>query len=369
MRLGHRTIKQKGDEAQLRPNEVIVAFPQFNGGYGGSMGHYFDHICTTLEEQGVRVHRAVPGNYGNVLRAVGAGGKLADLGLRWSRSLARWMGEYTWFQICYRLALPKVPLVVIAQEYAPFICPRAAVVISHDMIQSDYPRSWFAGCYYRYVVTYALRRVRGAISVTKATQAVVEKLGIASEVVYPWIDTSSYGSLRLESPGVKRDGCLWIGTSAFHKDLHTLVAAARHLPDVSFKVVIPLRKADAGEEPSPNVQYLSGLSHDEMLRLYRTSQCFVSTSLVEGYGMPAMEAHLAGLPLVLSDIPVYRELHNDRALFFKPKDARDLVGKISQALLRAGPSGKAGVDDTRQPLPLSSKRELAGVIARMCGHG
>jgi glycosyltransferase involved in cell wall biosynthesis len=42
----------------------------------------------------------------------------------------------------------------------------------------------------------------------------------------------------------------------------------------------------------------------------------VSASKDEGFGIPLVEAMKHGLPLVLSDIPIFREIAQDAALFF-----------------------------------------------------
>jgi glycosyltransferase involved in cell wall biosynthesis len=44
---------------------------------------------------------------------------------------------------------------------------------------------------------------------------------------------------------------------------------------------------------------------------------YISTSSYEGYGIAPMEALAKGLPLFLSDIPVYREIYKDHCFFFE----------------------------------------------------
>ncbi len=58
---------------------------------------------------------------------------------------------------------------------------------------------------------------------------------------------------------------------------------------------------------------------------------FLSTSLNESFGLAVMEAMALKVPVLLSDIPAYRELYNGMALFFKPDDPKDLVKKIKYA--------------------------------------
>ncbi|MEM9407382.1 MAG: glycosyltransferase, partial [Acidobacteriota bacterium] len=61
---------------------------------------------------------------------------------------------------------------------------------------------------------------------------------------------------------------------------------------------------------------LPGYVDDDQLQwLYREAKLVVQASLYEGFGLPLVEAMLAGRPLVCSDIPVFREVAQDAALF------------------------------------------------------
>ena len=59
----------------------------------------------------------------------------------------------------------------------------------------------------------------------------------------------------------------------------------------------------------------------------------VCPSVYEGFGLPLVEAMAAGAPLVCSDIPVFREVAADAALFVPPADdeawARALADVLS----------------------------------------
>lgn len=89
---------------------------------------------------------------------------------------------------------------------------------------------------------------------------------------------------------------------------------------------------------------LKGIRGD-MWNVLPEYDAFVMPSLYEGCPNAAIEAMAAGLPLLLSDIPVMREVSHGNALFFNQKDLRAfaaLIGRIKagevdlQAMTRRG---------------------------------
>jgi glycosyltransferase involved in cell wall biosynthesis len=56
------------------------------------------------------------------------------------------------------------------------------------------------------------------------------------------------------------------------------------------------------------VRHRGLVSRDELLRLYQGATAFISLSTFEGFNLSAAEAATLGVPLLLSDIPVHREL-------------------------------------------------------------
>ncbi|NDW32758.1 glycosyltransferase family 4 protein [Salipiger sp. PrR007] len=74
------------------------------------------------------------------------------------------------------------------------------------------------------------------------------------------------------------------------------------------------------------------LSHEETLARVAGASIFVSPSCYEPFGLAALEAARAGRPLLLADIPVYREIWDGAAWFFAPSDPDELARQI-RALL------------------------------------
>ena len=51
-----------------------------------------------------------------------------------------------------------------------------------------------------------------------------------------------------------------------------------------------------------------GTSDEDYRQLLRTAAALLTASREEGYGLPVVEAQSAGCPVVLSDIPIFREI-------------------------------------------------------------
>ncbi|EAQ02260.1 putative glycosyltransferase protein [Pseudooceanicola batsensis HTCC2597] len=74
------------------------------------------------------------------------------------------------------------------------------------------------------------------------------------------------------------------------------------------------------------------LPHGETTERIGAASLFVSPSLYEPFGLAALEAARAGRPLLLADIPVYRELWEGAARFFDPQNPADLAQTVDALL-------------------------------------
>lgn len=63
--------------------------------------------------------------------------------------------------------------------------------------------------------------------------------------------------------------------------------------------------------------YRSPLPESQLAQLYQCADAFFLPSLGEGFGMPVLEAQACGLPLIISDNSVLREVGGDAALYIR----------------------------------------------------
>ncbi len=79
---------------------------------------------------------------------------------------------------------------------------------------------------------------------------------------------------------------------------------------------------------SERFQFLGEVA--DVATLYPQADYFIMPSHYEGLGGALIEAMLAKLPIVASDIPVFREVTGGNALFFRVTDEKDLLDRLSQ---------------------------------------
>jgi glycosyltransferase involved in cell wall biosynthesis len=75
---------------------------------------------------------------------------------------------------------------------------------------------------------------------------------------------------------------------------------------------------------------LGAMAHGDVRELMAQAALFVSPSVYEPFGLAALEAAAEAAPLLLADIPTYRELWDGAAAFFAPDDAPGLAALIER---------------------------------------
>jgi glycosyltransferase involved in cell wall biosynthesis len=111
------------------------------------------------------------------------------------------------------------------------------------------------------------------------------------------------------------------------KNLAVLTEAAKEL---DWPVFVAGTAAKSAGKLARGIEFLGELSHAELGERMQRAAIFVSPAQYEPFGLSVLEAAAAGCALVLSDIPTFRELWDDAALFVAPNDVGGLRATLVQ---------------------------------------
>ena len=107
------------------------------------------------------------------------------------------------------------------------------------------------------------------------------------------------------------------------KNIAVLDAAAAGL-EYPVRAAGPVRGPNGARSTFHHLRLLGALDDAQLAREYARAAVFVSPARYEPFGLAVLEAGQAGVALVLSDIPSFRELWDGAAVFVHPDDSAGL---------------------------------------------
>ena len=113
---------------------------------------------------------------------------------------------------------------------------------------------------------------------------------------------------------------------------------------------------------------LTGLSDSDLAFCYGASKALVYPSFVEGFGLPLIEALGRGLPVLASDIPIFREIVGEVALYFDLSDPDSLCQAIEHFESTDKAAQKALPAAWTWPTWLDCTTQLLNRVKRNVGH-
>lgn len=163
------------------------------------------------------------------------------------------------------------------------------------------------------------------------------------DVVYNGIDTAMVDAVtakKMTAPSVVCAARL-IKSKRVDVLIDAVAVLKKTIPDLRLTVLgdgaelSALQKQVARRRVQKNVAIITKkLKFREQLRIMKQHRVFCLPSDVEGFGMAVVAAMAAGLPVVCTDIPVFKEVtNNEGALHFRQGNAQDLAEKLKQLLI------------------------------------
>jgi glycosyltransferase involved in cell wall biosynthesis len=156
------------------------------------------------------------------------------------------------------------------------------------------------------------------------------------EVIYEGFDLaiSKGGNTKLIT---SNKYIMYVGNAYPHKNISTLLEAFSQIRKKYKNLdLVCIGRDDFFykklEEENPGIYFVHNVDDAALFDYYKNASLFVMPSLMEGFGLPLLEAMSLYCPVVSSSTPALKEIGQDAVLYFDPKSSEDLVEKMSLLL-------------------------------------
>ncbi len=264
--------------------------------------------------------------------------------------LIRWIFHFRylmWKQIVLPLKLifKNIDYIICPDYVAPILCSSKKIIVVHDNFFWKYYKNYSLLWRSYYTLTIKLGVSPNSLVVTtsnyskKNLESIFKKNKIVSIYQSSDIPVSYFKNMN------KKKYILHVGTFERRKDLLTLVKAFHKLKNelnINYKLVLAGSKFFNGnnkvykelENYILNNDLIDSIilpgyvSKEKVLYYYSNAFIYVFPSIDEGFGIPIIEALNFSIPIICSDIPIFKELGGDSVLYFKRKNYMDLFEKM-----------------------------------------
>ncbi len=226
-------------------------------------------------------------------------------------------------------------------------------VFLHDVIFLKFPKSYPLGMrlFYKAALKHVARKARilctvsnySKIEISNAFQVSLSRINVIPNAV-PSIFLSTHqidsgDALKFPfdlQPGVK----VFAVISSFdaNKNLQNLILAFKGVKDQNVLMLLignhveknlPLLNEALLD---PRIKYVGRVTDNDLIRLYRASWYFIIPSILEGFGIPPLEAQACGCPVLSSFTSSLPEVLGDSALYFDPQSVESIRATIEKSL-------------------------------------
>jgi alpha-1,3-rhamnosyl/mannosyltransferase len=205
----------------------------------------------------------------------------------------------------------KVDLMLFTQFNVPVRCPVPYVVTVHDLTLHTHPGdvSIVKKAGYRYLMKYAVTNAKHVIAVSHFTKADLQRIygeDVASKttVIHHGVHHSfTPQSQRVinrtkEKYKLRKPYILYVGGSKVHKNIPFLIDV---FTEADIREQLVLVSGGPGVESltlPKNVRWLQDVPDEDLPALYSGARCFVTASLLEGFGLIIAEAECCNCPVI-----------------------------------------------------------------------
>ncbi|ALG28434.1 MULTISPECIES: glycosyltransferase family 4 protein [Glutamicibacter] len=218
------------------------------------------------------------------------------------------------------------------------------ILTLHDLIYYAHPHApkflpmpirigWFLFHQVYWPQRLLLNRADAVATVSNTTAGLMRKHRLTRQRI-GLVSNAPTGDFARRDPSAKpKKTLLYMGSFMEYKNVETLVRAMAYLPEHELHLLSGIKEPRRQElmELIPNgaaVVFHDGVSDHEYEQLLSECTALVTLSREEGYGLPLVEAMSMGTPVVVTDMPIFREVAEDAALYASPDDARGFAEQV-----------------------------------------
>lgn len=168
---------------------------------------------------------------------------------------------------------------------------------------------------------------RGLIEAHRLTRRPITVIGNAADPI-------AGGPPERTAPG--GDGpreLVYMGSFMPYKNVDTLARAMRLLPGhrlhLMSRVPVAERERLTAIAPEGSLRFHDGASDADYHAVLSRATALVTVSRDEGFGIPLVEAMSVGTPVVVSDIPIFREIGGDAARYVSPNSPDEIADAVT----------------------------------------
>lgn len=240
----------------------------------------------------------------------------------------------------------------------PILYRKPFVVTIHDLIIHHFPTGKASTLPiplykvkrlgYEQVLQYAVKKGKKIIvplpavqkDLVKAFHVPESKIAVTPEGFDNCIAQGSHEKMTLPF----KKYFLYVGNAYPHKNLDLLLKAFQQFKEINATKSIGLILAGKDsyfykklrekikKETISDIAVLNDVSDAQLAYLYRHAICLVSPSLMEGFGLIALEALALKCIPVVSDIPAFHEVCDEAAVYFNPTSPKSLREKLEHVI-------------------------------------